>query len=103
MMAHSCLPGTGSRQQAVDSLGVTWVRSSTGSGDLHEGCQETPLPNRLEGETPNMAEGGNEKGKVSHTQPRAQLCSPGSWGTVEGVGGGAGAGKGGHHSSNLYM
>lgn len=79
-MAHSCLSGTGSLQQAVDSLGVThtWVRSSTGSGDLHEGCQETPLPNRLEGETPNMTEGGNEKGKVGYTQPRAQFCSPSS-------------------------
>lgn len=54
-MAHSCLSGTGSLQQAVDSPGVThtWV-SSTGSEDQHEGCQETLFPNRLEGETPNM-------------------------------------------------
>lgn len=102
-MAHSCLPGTGSRQQAVDSLGVTWVRSSTGSGDLHEGCQETPLPNRLEGETANMAEGGNEKGKVSHTHPGPSSAALALGEPSKACGEGAGEGKGGHHSGNLYM
>lgn len=102
MMAHRCLSGTGSRQQAVDSLGATWVRSSIGSGDLHEGCQETPLPNRLEGETPNMSEGGNEEGKVGHTRQGPSSVAL-ALGELQECGEGAGAGKGGHHSRNPYI